>query len=114
MPLTATRSRAAFLLGVSDDTIDSYLQQGLLRRTRGDRFIHVTLESIAKQSHLPLDLVVQECRLAPQESKRQLDTAEKRPPVTRELPTQSVPHEADTKRGMTPLDPAPESPGGAR
>jgi hypothetical protein len=65
MPLTATKYQASILLGVSDDTIDNLLRQERLRRTAGNRFVHITLESVAEYTRLPLEIVVQECRLVP-------------------------------------------------
>jgi hypothetical protein len=65
MPLTATKSQTASLLGVSDDTVDNLLHQGRLRRTLGNRFVHITLESVAEYTHLPLEIVVNEFQLAP-------------------------------------------------
>jgi hypothetical protein len=65
MPLTATKSQTASLLGVSEDTVENLLHQGRLRRTLGNRFVHVTLESVAEYTHLPLELVVNEFRLVP-------------------------------------------------
>ena len=65
MPLTATKSQASILLGVSEDTVDNLLNQGLLRRTPGNRFVFITLESIATYTCLPLEIVVQEFRLVP-------------------------------------------------
>jgi hypothetical protein len=65
MPLTATKAQTASLLGVSDDTVDNLLHQGRLRRTLGNRFVHITLESVAEYTHLPLEMVVSEFRLMP-------------------------------------------------
>jgi hypothetical protein len=65
MPLTTTKSQTATLLGVSDDTVDNLLTQGRLRRTLGNRFVHVTLESIAEYTSLLIEIVVQEYRLVP-------------------------------------------------
>jgi len=65
MPLTATKAQTASLLGVSDDTVDNLLHQGRLRRTLGNRFVHITLESLAEYTHLPLEVVVNEFRLVP-------------------------------------------------
>ena len=60
MPLTATKSQTAKLLGVCEDKVDNLLQQGLLRRTEGNRWVHVTLDSIALYTGLPLEVVVRE------------------------------------------------------
>jgi len=71
MPLTATKAQTASLLGVSDDTVDNLIHQGRLRRTLGNRFVHITLESVAEYTHLPLELVVCEFRLVPHSSARE-------------------------------------------
>ena len=63
MPLTATKTQTAILLGVSEDTVERLLHQGRLRRTLGNRFVHITLESLAAYTRLPLEIVVAEFRL---------------------------------------------------
>lgn len=65
MPLTATKYQSAVLLGVSDDTVDNLLHQRRLRRTPGNRFVHITIESVAEYTQLPLEIVIQELRLVP-------------------------------------------------
>ena len=62
MPLTATKLQAAGMLGVSEDTVESLLHQGRLRRTVGNRYVHITLESLAKYAEIPLELVFRELR----------------------------------------------------
>ena len=64
MPLTATKFQTANLLGVSDDTVENLLHQGRLRRTLGNRFVQITLESVAAYTNMPLEHVLNECRLA--------------------------------------------------
>jgi hypothetical protein len=66
MTLTASKFQTAYMLGVSEDTVENLLYQGKLRRTSGNRFVHIYLESIAEYTKMPLEFVLRECRLAPQ------------------------------------------------
>jgi hypothetical protein len=65
MTLTATKYQTAIILGVSEDTVENLINQGLLRRLPGNRFVHITLESLAKYTSLPIDYVLSELRLVP-------------------------------------------------
>jgi hypothetical protein len=60
MPLTATKLQTAKMLGISDDTVDNLLHQRRLSRTPGNRYVHITLQSIADYTSLPLEQVVRE------------------------------------------------------
>jgi len=70
MTLTATKYQAATMLGVSEDTVENLINQGLLRRLPGNRFVHITLESIAKYTSLPIECVLGELRLVSQNNLR--------------------------------------------
>lgn len=63
--LTATRNQTASLLGVSLDTVDNLIRQGRLRRTAGNRYVHITLESIAEYAQVPLHVVIEQLRTIP-------------------------------------------------
>ena len=62
MALTATKTQTAILLNVSEDTVENLLHQERLKRIAGNRFVHITLQSIAQYTSVPLELVVQELR----------------------------------------------------
>lgn len=60
MPISATKRQVTRLLNIGPDTVTNLIHQGRLRRLPGNRWVHITLESICEYSGVNLELVIQE------------------------------------------------------
>ena len=65
MTLSASKYQASIILGVCRNTVDNLLHQGLLQRTKGNRHVEITFQSISNYSKLPLEWVIREFRFIP-------------------------------------------------
>jgi len=65
MVLTASRYQASVILGVCEASVVNLIHQGRLERTKGNRYVEVTLRSLAAYTELPLEVVIAELRQVP-------------------------------------------------